>query len=1307
MAVLENEKSNPDLSSKEVKFDDDVEPKTTNPSTTKSSKGKTSTSATLVYHGEGTSDAESSGELRVTNKPKPRPVRPSRHNQSRSSGKGKGSGKRKKSKVPASPWDKRTQKTLKELKKMRSSPFMNPVTRKNVTAEERRARALKRERKQRGASAPPRRAQSSPRRLQSAGRNSNPPSSPRTPRTARSVRPVRPAQVHPKQRAFLATATGPYAVHSPVATRKQQGQFRRSVRSATLRRASASGKSNTGRTRPATSSGNDQRTSRTTSAPRPSRPAQTRQASRRRGPSQKPGTAAKGKDKVKGKGRAGGHGKESSPRKGTGKEDPSPKRPSPRRQLGSRNASPNKPEAGTQGDSTPLRSSSSTSNLELSDASSDASYSGRTGDDANHGNTTGKSKESGSPANGKSESTSAEQQDQGAPDPSPSNTSTARRSPISQDKSAEAAPDGSESHTQSAQEPGSEEQDQVEYSGYCNPPNDGITNCPLCGTDEPPDGVQATFFVTEHRHYDCLSTLIQHGGKISALDSKGNSLMHIAARKGYGDITELLLEHGGIPTLRNDEGNSPVFVAVHSNHPDIVKIFMDHGAQPSDRNGSGNTLWHEATHCGNQEIVDIVQQEMVSAGALWRAVQSGREEVVRKALERHVDVNYRNQGTGHTLLHEAARQGHHNIVSLLIEHGADIDSVTEDRERNTVIACAVKSGNVQLIAMIAEMTSNLSVCNANGHSLVHIAVLTNNVRCLRQVLDYKLDFDSGDNLERTPLFIAAEYRYVDMAKALLDAGANKYIPSREGDTPFRIALVKQDEKVVALLAESGDNIPLLQAVYSNDEAYVLRFLRIPESITWLDVDGWTVLHHVVRSCHETLLAAVLQQGVPKLVNKPETTGLTPLHVGCNHPEQPLSLVLMLLEEGANPRARDHMKRTPLHLAAASGLKDVVQVLLNYDLNMDATDRSGDSPLNYAAMRGHIDVVKVLLQAGASTDIRNEMGVGAVGAAYRFKHDDVAALLRKHIRSESRCSSRLSTAPGGSRPKSRDSLGMLASRPGTSHSGFRLDPNGELVMPALLSTLEQGKVKTAENLVIRGAALDVRDPVTMTTPLHEAVRLREKNLVLLMIHEGADIGAVDAHGNTPLHIACMAGDHHIVKALTDAESDIHARNNKGSQPLHTAAENDSTQCVRFLIRHGADPRAERKDGKTALLISLSRRNGSVAKILQGRKKEQEELRPIPPRKQPPRETFRNIPREPALRRSDVQSPRKLRGFVSHGSPEKQRRQAQGSNRPSHSRVDREHVKSSGTDAVSKTKMPAIPGAQPRPSAEPDGSFFLTQ
>ncbi len=129
---------------------------------------------------------------------------------------------------------------------------------------------------------------------------------------------------------------------------------------------------------------------------------------------------------------------------------------------------------------------------------------------------------------------------------------------------------------------------------------------------------------------------------------------------------------------------------------------------------------------------------------------------------------------------------------------------------------------------------------------------------------------------------------------------------------------------------------------------------------------------------------------PKLVKAVDGDGRTPLHIaafwGCK------DLVELLLSKGADVSAKAKNGRTALHEASGSGQRDAAELLLAKGADVNARDGAGKTPLHLAVAKGRIEVASLLLAKGADVNSKDSDGETPLVAAVYNDDREMARLL---------------------------------------------------------------------------------------------------------------------------------------------------------------------------------------------------------------------------------------------------------------------------------------------------------------------------
>ena len=89
--------------------------------------------------------------------------------------------------------------------------------------------------------------------------------------------------------------------------------------------------------------------------------------------------------------------------------------------------------------------------------------------------------------------------------------------------------------------------------------------------------------------------------------------------------------------------------------------------------------------------------------------------------------------------------------------------------------------------------------------------------------------------------------------------------------------------------------------------------------------------------------------------------------------------------------------TPLHYAASSAKKSIIEILLNHSAYIDAESPNGSTPLMMAAMYGNAECVRLLLEGGADPTLINQSGLSASDFAKRVSRLDSVALIEAAVK----------------------------------------------------------------------------------------------------------------------------------------------------------------------------------------------------------------------------------------------------------------------------------------------------------------------
>lgn len=386
--------------------------------------------------------------------------------------------------------------------------------------------------------------------------------------------------------------------------------------------------------------------------------------------------------------------------------------------------------------------------------------------------------------------------------------------------------------------------------------------------------------------------------------------------------------------------------------------------------------------CGPCNRVCVVQLFLLPRPSLlfflWQplfvAAANGDLAAVEDLLAGNADPDHKNDKEGATALHAAVEDGNEAIIKALLTGKANPNVATTD-DGTTPLRRAAECANASVIKTLLMANS------ASGSALVEVDV-------------NKTNGEAEGNT--TPLYVAAQYGYLDSVQALLDGGADpNLVCSDDGSTPLLMAAdggMDEDENEEGGDGGGGGDDAAIAAAIAN-AAFGIAVGDGASGVSGSVGDG-------AASDAATSNAAFGIMGEDAAGESGSTGGggsVDEAAVDDRFTPKFAEVVNALLAKSADPNiATTDDGSTPLLLAAQAGNEDVAAALLDAGANPNlACTDDNQTALYVAAETGQHAIVVMLLGSGAKQVSRTD-GEGPATpllAALANGHDGCAAALR--------------------------------------------------------------------------------------------------------------------------------------------------------------------------------------------------------------------------------------------------------------------------------------------------------------------------
>ena len=513
----------------------------------------------------------------------------------------------------------------------------------------------------------------------------------------------------------------------------------------------------------------------------------------------------------------------------------------------------------------------------------------------------------------------------------------------------------------------------------------------------------ALHYAVWHSKTDIAYYLIDHGADVNAIYSANGGLSPLccAVENGDMDLVKYLIKHGADARYENESsGGSPIRSAAYGGHMEVFKYLEEQLPANFDWQPS---LSH-AIIGGNLKLVKYVVESKkvrvnektqylgypihIAAGGITH--QANRVEIMKYLLSKGARLKDINNGD---IFPWALDKCNEETIVFLLENG--VKYVPEKRGNYgdwPVLPYALGRGQFKLAQYLLKTEKDFDFKDES--LVVFFADGRHNSAAIMEFLIY-----NGINKEDYPkaFLRSAESGDLESVKLFFETGVDINVTDTNGNNAIALT---QSENVANYLMEKGINTS--DETFRENVVFDFGVLKAVEK-AGIELNAPAIkinkaLIDAARIGDEWVVEYLLKKGADPNDKTMETTPLIENamqgYEHCLYGDVLISadVIKLLLKAGADVNTTDKEGRTALHYASGDQKckvfvmtpgypkphptqqhDSIMIALIEGGADMNIQDNDGNTPLILAAIHNNSAGMKILLRYGAKSDLKNKKG----------------------------------------------------------------------------------------------------------------------------------------------------------------------------------------------------------------------------------------------------------------------------------------------------------------------------------------------
>ncbi|KAM0342584.1 hypothetical protein ACHAPU_009439 [Fusarium lateritium] len=314
------------------------------------------------------------------------------------------------------------------------------------------------------------------------------------------------------------------------------------------------------------------------------------------------------------------------------------------------------------------------------------------------------------------------------------------------------------------------------------------------------------FQAASHGSLNVARVFIEFGASVYSKAASGQSHFAEIIVKGSPNVAGIgfLLANGADAKTKNITGQQVIVPAVKKGNVELVRLLIDCGADVNAKDIVGNVVLVTAIESGNGNMVELLLNKGANTDArtilgttiLEHAMGKRRFDVVKKLLAYGANpgvTDVHSQPILIKILRDVLMKTSEKmqVIRQLLDNGADPD--TNDAIWGLPAIChAVEISKAPVVEELLRRGAKTQVRMLAGQTLLTYSIDVNKRKHITALLDYGVDVNDVDGLNRTPLTMAILRLDYNLTKVFIDHGADATAFANKDAVKFIKALKRND-----------------------------------------------------------------------------------------------------------------------------------------------------------------------------------------------------------------------------------------------------------------------------------------------------------------------------------------------------------------------------------------------------------------------------------------------------------------------------------------------------------------------------------